>query len=337
MLRSVQAYHQDARGYDDIAYNFVVDRFGRIWEGRAGGTTNVVRRRAQPGLQHRRGGCRRARRLPDRRCHVRDVRVDGAGDRLEVRAPSGRSRAPRCPSRAPARPSTPKAPPSRCAGSSATATCRPRAARATNLIARLPALRTRVAAAGAELPSRPGSRAARPRRHRRPAHRPVRVPARRRCRRAVASERVRRVRQGGRSRLRRPTDRRPATSTATASTTCSGTAAARRPTRSGGSAQAGAPRRPCRSAARTSRSSTTSTATAPTTSSGTPPVWPPTRVWYFRARPPAPLGGRGRGPHHGGPAHRRLQRRRARRRVLLRPRFRRDDSHVAEHGARRGA
>ena len=42
MLRSVQAYHQDARGYGDIAYNFVVDRFGRIWEGRAGGVTNVV-------------------------------------------------------------------------------------------------------------------------------------------------------------------------------------------------------------------------------------------------------------------------------------------------------
>jgi N-acetylmuramoyl-L-alanine amidase/FG-GAP-like repeat len=42
ILRSIQAYHQDARGFDDIAYNFVVDRFGRIWEGRAGGVTNVV-------------------------------------------------------------------------------------------------------------------------------------------------------------------------------------------------------------------------------------------------------------------------------------------------------
>jgi hypothetical protein len=42
MIRSIQAYHMDARGFDDIAYNFVVDRFGRIWEGRAGGVTNVV-------------------------------------------------------------------------------------------------------------------------------------------------------------------------------------------------------------------------------------------------------------------------------------------------------
>ena len=42
VIRSIQAYHMDANGWDDIAYNFVVDRFGRIWEGRAGGTTNVV-------------------------------------------------------------------------------------------------------------------------------------------------------------------------------------------------------------------------------------------------------------------------------------------------------
>ncbi|HEY8058249.1 MAG TPA: N-acetylmuramoyl-L-alanine amidase, partial [Acidimicrobiales bacterium] len=35
MLRSIQAYHQDTRGWADIAYNFVVDRFGRLWEGRA--------------------------------------------------------------------------------------------------------------------------------------------------------------------------------------------------------------------------------------------------------------------------------------------------------------
>ncbi len=35
MLRSIQAYHQDTRGWPDIAYNFVVDRWGRIWEARA--------------------------------------------------------------------------------------------------------------------------------------------------------------------------------------------------------------------------------------------------------------------------------------------------------------
>lgn len=42
LLRSIQAYHQDARGWDDIGYNFVIDRFGGIWEARAGGIRNAV-------------------------------------------------------------------------------------------------------------------------------------------------------------------------------------------------------------------------------------------------------------------------------------------------------
>lgn len=42
LLRSIQAYHMDAQGWDDIAYNFAVDRFGRIWEARGGGVGNAV-------------------------------------------------------------------------------------------------------------------------------------------------------------------------------------------------------------------------------------------------------------------------------------------------------
>ncbi len=37
LIRGVQAFHLDANGWWDIAYNFVVDRFGRIWEARFGG------------------------------------------------------------------------------------------------------------------------------------------------------------------------------------------------------------------------------------------------------------------------------------------------------------
>jgi hypothetical protein len=42
LLRSIQAYHMDANGWDDIGYNFAVDRFGRIWEARAGGIDRAV-------------------------------------------------------------------------------------------------------------------------------------------------------------------------------------------------------------------------------------------------------------------------------------------------------
>lgn len=42
LLRSIQAFHQDVEEFDDIGYNFVVDRFGNVWEGRAGGADRPV-------------------------------------------------------------------------------------------------------------------------------------------------------------------------------------------------------------------------------------------------------------------------------------------------------
>jgi N-acetylmuramoyl-L-alanine amidase len=42
MLRSIQAYHMDVNGWNDIGYNFVVDRFGGIWEARGGGVDKAV-------------------------------------------------------------------------------------------------------------------------------------------------------------------------------------------------------------------------------------------------------------------------------------------------------
>jgi hypothetical protein len=42
ILRGIQAYHIDGRGWSDIAYNFVVDKYGVLWEGRAGSIDSPV-------------------------------------------------------------------------------------------------------------------------------------------------------------------------------------------------------------------------------------------------------------------------------------------------------
>ena len=42
ILRSIQAYHVNDRGWNDIAYNFLIDKFGRAWEGRGGGVDKAV-------------------------------------------------------------------------------------------------------------------------------------------------------------------------------------------------------------------------------------------------------------------------------------------------------
>ena len=42
LLRGIYAYHVRTRGWSDIGYNFLIDRFGRIWEGRYGGVDRPV-------------------------------------------------------------------------------------------------------------------------------------------------------------------------------------------------------------------------------------------------------------------------------------------------------
>jgi hypothetical protein len=42
IIRGIYAYHTQSRGWRDIGYNFLIDRFGRIWEGRYGGVTMPV-------------------------------------------------------------------------------------------------------------------------------------------------------------------------------------------------------------------------------------------------------------------------------------------------------
>jgi hypothetical protein len=43
IVRAVQAYHMKGRDWCDIGYNFLVDKYGQIFEGRVGGINNPVR------------------------------------------------------------------------------------------------------------------------------------------------------------------------------------------------------------------------------------------------------------------------------------------------------
>ena len=48
IVRGIQAYHVKSNGWNDIAYNFLVDKYGQVFEGRFGGVTrNVVGAHAQ--------------------------------------------------------------------------------------------------------------------------------------------------------------------------------------------------------------------------------------------------------------------------------------------------
>jgi uncharacterized protein with LGFP repeats len=52
IIRGDYWYHTQQLGWSDLGYNFVVDRFGRIWEGRAGGVSRSVRGAHTLGFNH---------------------------------------------------------------------------------------------------------------------------------------------------------------------------------------------------------------------------------------------------------------------------------------------
>jgi hypothetical protein len=41
-MRSTQNFHMDTRGWADIAYNFAINRFGEVWEGRGWDVINAA-------------------------------------------------------------------------------------------------------------------------------------------------------------------------------------------------------------------------------------------------------------------------------------------------------
>ena len=53
VVRGVYAFHTTGRGWCDIGYNFLVDRFGTVYEGRTGGVTEPVIGAAQMGFNTR--------------------------------------------------------------------------------------------------------------------------------------------------------------------------------------------------------------------------------------------------------------------------------------------
>ncbi|UMG91706.1 N-acetylmuramoyl-L-alanine amidase [Nocardioides sp. TF02-7] len=52
MIRAMYRYHTKNLGWSDIGYNFLVDRFGRLWVGRAGGPRKAVRGAHTLGFNH---------------------------------------------------------------------------------------------------------------------------------------------------------------------------------------------------------------------------------------------------------------------------------------------
>jgi uncharacterized protein with LGFP repeats len=52
LLRGMYSYHTQTLGWSDIGYNFLVDKFGRAWVGRAGGVSKLVRGAHTLGFNH---------------------------------------------------------------------------------------------------------------------------------------------------------------------------------------------------------------------------------------------------------------------------------------------
>lgn len=52
IIRGIYSYHTRSLGWFDIAYNFLIDKYGRAWEGRSGGINKLVKGAHTRGFNH---------------------------------------------------------------------------------------------------------------------------------------------------------------------------------------------------------------------------------------------------------------------------------------------
>ncbi|WP_141781836.1 peptidoglycan recognition protein family protein [Nocardioides albertanoniae] len=52
IIRGIYSYHTRSLGWFDIAYNFLIDKYGRVWEGRSGGVNRLVKGAHTLGFNH---------------------------------------------------------------------------------------------------------------------------------------------------------------------------------------------------------------------------------------------------------------------------------------------